>query len=307
VGAAARLAVVDILRRLCEADDPEKSFPAPLGFAERRLLEKEIFYQVIIDIGRLDVPDENDPHHDTAGVHPRMDGRNNNNLFPDTNPLIPVPLTVLLPGVSPSEPPVSHLSSFDHSSSQIFSPDESHMSPPASMPSPTMTGSTSDTMSEMSPPIFSSNATSSSPSSSPPMSIYPTQQSARDDYSNSPTDDHWVSRNSRPLNAVDAAVPSQPSLSSLPSPSEEYKSFPESSSTIDIVEEQTDALRLDTNGSASTFESTSMDIGASEDDGDAGEQAALGRLSSMSLMAAVSAGGKFFDPSGRSSFDPVHC
>jgi len=50
-----------------------------------------------------------------------------------------------------------------------------------------------------------------------------------------------------------------------------------------------------------------MDIGASEDDGDAGEQAALGRLSSMSLMAAVSAGGKFFDPSGRSSFDPVHC
>jgi serine/threonine-protein phosphatase 4 regulatory subunit 1 len=55
VGAATRVAVVDLLRRVRDAHD------ALLALHERELLEREIVEQIVVGIGRLDMPDDDDP------------------------------------------------------------------------------------------------------------------------------------------------------------------------------------------------------------------------------------------------------
>ncbi|KAI0065473.1 ARM repeat-containing protein, partial [Artomyces pyxidatus] len=140
VGAAARLAIVEILRRVRDADAQVANVDSGIeifGVHERRLLEQEILQQVVIGIGRLDIPDEGEDvpmDVDAQVISHELDGGSDHESHPASGhrprsppahlplPISP-PLLATIVDVSPDFTPPE------------LTPDAATLSPP-SPPSP---------------------------------------------------------------------------------------------------------------------------------------------------------------------------
>ncbi|TFK54986.1 hypothetical protein OE88DRAFT_1653583 [Heliocybe sulcata] len=283
VGTPARAAVVDILARLRSA--PDENHSGLFGETEKQLFEREMLYQVVIGMGRLDVDadrsrseDEDDDRPEVWWTAPSTPA--NPELFatstPNINPYFPA-----LPVVE-EEPSSSPPASLDVSplSSGTPTPLASAMPNPldkavaalsqANIPSPSSFSSESSESSlssqngtpDLSPASAIPTASPTSPLVSPPELISPIQRAAL----------------SNPLVREVAVVePSNPSsdrwASGIQAQDLSEMSYPEEQGKESFNEEEP-ATEL-----SSELEDTELD----------GEQAAVGKVSSMSLMAALSA------------------
>ena len=285
VGAAARFAVVDILRRAREAPEPGRQ--TLFGDAERRLLEQEILHQVVIGIGRLDILDEGEGDEPMADAEQSGGWVDEEQAFsmppaPDSSALIP-PLNLFSPPLPPPSDPLP-----------VFPPalDWSSSSGDAisSHPPPSIASTFSDTPPALSPP----DETSQSPSPPYPPSPVLSGDSRDREFSFFDAKSQDPPKDSVP----EGWQPASPHVMdvSLPLPTDSVEWAPAMLDSTESSLAGTGGLSSDSVGSG---DMTLMDV--DPDPGmdaeaivDASEQAAIGRLSSMSLMAAVSAGGTSF-------------
>ncbi|KAA1474907.1 ARM repeat-containing protein [Dentipellis sp. KUC8613] len=300
VGAAARSAVVDILRRVREAI-PLSPDPPLFGYDQRQLLEHEILQQVVIGIGRLDIPDEACDLVDRpdSPMLTELDEPADQDMSSPTRAPPPPPSTSASSSARASPPPDllppsrtdSHISSSSSSAPSSFtsslsstpdlaspdflSPDEPCMSPPTP-PSPIVTPL---------PPF---------PEAPAKPSEYPlTQEYAPSVVSNNMTmTDDWIPASPQPPHAI---LPEPESDDTCPPDASSVQASPpldlapsSSSMTVPSATVGDASPDVSVGGSSDTMP---MDFGHQSNDAeaDAGEQAALGRLSSMCLVAAVSA------------------
>ena len=285
VGAAARFAVVDILRRAREAPEPGRQ--TLFGDAERRLLEQEILHQVVIGIGRLDILDEGEGDEPMADAEQSGGWVDEEQAFsmppaPDSSALIP-PLNLFSPPLPPpSDPLPAFPPALDWSSS---SGDAISSHPP-----PSIASTFSDTPPALSPP----DETSQSPSPPYPPSPVLSGDSRDREFSFFDAKSQDPPKDSVP----EGWQPASPHVMdvSLPLPTDTVEWAPAMLDSTESSLAGTGGLSSDSVGSG---DMTLMDV--DPDPGmdaeaivDASEQAAIGRLSSMSLMAAVSAGGTSF-------------
>lgn len=245
VGAATRFAVIDILRQIREADaEPvfQSSHEVALGPDERQLLKQEILQQIVIGIGRLDLPEEGDVY-DESQYPSEDDPAAGQNAASTASPIG----VVSTPNVgSSADSPRLDETSFDRPSSPSLPELSRHDTPSSTDSVKTPEGDASSS------PVY--------------MDAYPriqvqTSDMALDDPSRIAGDASLSGRQ------VDS------SLSLEMKPSESQPSL--------VTAASEDSMGI-----------SSTDVGAAADDSD-GVEAALGRLSSMSLMAAVSAGGAY--------------
>lgn len=301
VGGSARGAVVELLRRIKLSDDKEDgvvrtlahdhasqscSFSTsddtwtrekgeeewPIGLfhkQQRKMLEDELFYQVVIGMGRLDMPEEEQYFDEglTPGVVEQH--RRKSPLLTPNRPQ-PVehgdsyfPKIVMGPAHRESPPPPSiKEAEADSSHSQpVPTSEETADSPHSEGSTPTLSPTGSDPS-----PLDKSSPDSSKESS--PVEIEMVVSHVRTD---EPDEDVW-----RTPNADDSLL--------LPSAAHH--------SDLKDEEERSEWVEYD---EGENFQGGGYDGGEALDqmvECDDSEQAAVGRLSSMSLMAAVAASGE---------------
>jgi serine/threonine-protein phosphatase 4 regulatory subunit 1 len=240
VGGAARFAVVDVLARIREADAREAGGFGYFGREERRLFEREVLYQVVIGMGRLDVSEgepenwEEEEGDEESESEMYEEGSEEEQRFPVLTS--PFQATAPIPFRTRSPTETGTLRRSPGSVSPISSTLASSSSPPRS------------------PHIHVPSIYSANPHTpSPPSQIQETE----------PLPPEMLPPAPRPRHATIASPIPQPAVHEPPPEAE--------GSGSEEVEEE-------------------------EEEVDAGEQAAVGRLSSMSLMAAVtaSANGELF-------------
>ncbi|THH22143.1 hypothetical protein EUX98_g8227, partial [Antrodiella citrinella] len=331
VGGPARYAVVELLRRVRKADDFEHhtstQLPAdpsvhPLedeedeeqyselglfGEEQRRLFEREMIHQVVIGMGRLDLPEEVADGEPTSGSglttaaatplagghsphHAHRSSPGNDSYFPTvapshneglhghrTSPAIvsPTASTTSLNIVVP--PPVTSFADFQ-ASGLLSPPLEINASPALS--SPFMNAAPSPFMSP-SPALSAVSSFSSTPSL---LSNYTTPSSP-----------------ATSVASTSSALPVPSSFHLAPVPPGDAQVYSHSGSPAAVttgtwvpprspgdlpVGEEEDRQRF---GSGLEANVTYVTNWVGEEDADLNEEAAVGRLSSMSLMAAVTA------------------
>ncbi|TFY57879.1 hypothetical protein EVG20_g8369, partial [Dentipellis fragilis] len=305
VGAAARSAVVDILRRVREAvpHSPESASEPPLfGYDQRQLLEHEILQQVVIGIGRLDIPDEACDLADRpdSPMLTEPDESADQDMSSPTRAPPPPPCTTASSSARPSPPP------------DLLPPSrtDSHISSSSSSAPSSFTSSLSSTPDLASPNFLSPDEPCMSPPTppSPIVSPLPPFPEAPENPSEYPLSQDVVpSVVSKNMTMTDDWIPASPQLSHpiLPEPESDDGCSPDvssvqaspplelasSSSSMIASSATSDTMSPDVSVGGSS-ETMSMDFGQGQigdAEADAGEQAVLGRLSSMCLMAAVSA------------------
>ncbi|KAI0082750.1 ARM repeat-containing protein [Panus rudis PR-1116 ss-1] len=323
-----------------QRDDPDGSDEeySPVGLfgeAERRMFEREMVHQVVIGMGRLDIPDDNMQAQDdssqsgsaagtpltgsTPGIptpHPR---------HPAETPYSSGPTDSYFPLVSPpSEPPsteavVGSDDTIQKPSPQIWSPTPSSpspgafvtarlSSPPLDLPS-TSPHSPSQTPSSISPTHSPFTTPSPAPSSSTP-----SLTSGSSSSSDAPSPYSFAAITPPPDELEPSPAPLSPTAPSVPLPQEIPQQLhapaaqgwvpPRSPGDLpplsDEERRQWEQHYAPTNfsyssGGASTWSTdTQSGEGGSQEDADLNEEAAeaaVGRFSSMSLMAAVTASG----------------
>lgn len=300
VGGSARGAVVELLRRIKLSDDREdgvvrtpmpenvgqtSSFSTsddtwtrekggeewPIGLFhqnERKLLENELFYQVVIGMGKLDISDEDLDDGLTPGVVEQHRRKS-----PLLTPNRPQPLehgdsyfpaSVVIPPHSDSPSPPDSIEAESSISQPTTIPEDIDDSPRSQGSTPTLSPTGSDPS-----PVDTSSPNSSKESS--PVSIEMIVSHVQSD---EPNEEAWRRTPDRNNNLL---LPSSAGQDS------------------DIKEE--DRGEWVEYGEGDNFQGGGYDGGEALDqpgDCDDSEQAAVGRLSSMSLMAAVAASGKSY-------------
>jgi serine/threonine-protein phosphatase 4 regulatory subunit 1 len=283
VGGAARYVVVNLLARMRKLNDRESGSPPPalasvsdpgsevdeaeedipiglFGWEERLMFEQELLQQVVIGMGRLDVDTEDDV--DLYGGHVRQEDSWNRHSGDSL-----VQVTGLDEEEAGGEPRVTSPTEPEKRNDEtrpagenvnpyfpVLPPYRPATSPGTTSPSSSNSSTPSTVTDSSSSSSPSSNASDTPPSAPPPKPI--------------------------PQPLGDVTPPPDANIS----PAQESPK-PQSPSTAQSP--------------TSMFHASSSDTGTDEhggtegtDDGE-GDQASVGRLSSMSLMAAVTANGKF--------------
>ncbi|KAF7363346.1 hypothetical protein MSAN_00990000 [Mycena sanguinolenta] len=299
VGGAARYVVVNILTRMRKLNDRESGHTPPasaspsseveespedipvglFGWEERLMFEQELLQQVVIGMGKLDVVDT----EDDVDLYARQDAAEGNWPRHSGGNIVQVTTLDEGPGgeprvTSPTDPekrdevqPASENVNPYFPVSPPYRPLSSPGSSNSSTPS-TVTDTSSSSSSSSSPALFSEKAESpsSNASDTPPSAprSKPDQQSFSDT--------------------------SLPQRSNVSSPQELPKT--ESSSPAQSPTGTRQASR------ASSDAGTDEHAGTEGTDEGEGDQASVGRLSSMSLMAAVTANGGCGDENTQHAF-----
>ncbi|KAI0934203.1 hypothetical protein AcV5_006128 [Taiwanofungus camphoratus] len=395
VGGPARYAVVELLRRVRRADKREEGAisgqsatspstsqttqepqtrrrgPSPeeeefvqvglLGHHERYLFEHEIVHQVVIGMGRLDMPDdssqgEGEPYPSpgsqsaaspggtstavptpTAGVQSAA-GQQTDSYFPMLTSPLNLPSSALDAGPLPAQlspAPASALATppaaaFAHAQSPqpspvllpslslLPSPGPSPafpLSPPSPLPQslsdPTSESSSSSSSSLGTPSLTSSTSSSTSTSSSPTPDLpafaieqldtsLPGRVDEVDVEMADEREEKWVPQSPRPAHALSQAASMAPSTgtgeaaSPVSAAIEQLMPVPAwlTSTQRDIDVNMRDATAPEEGVGEDHLD---VDEGERGAEGNLSEEAAVGRLSSMSLMAAVTASGSIGD------------
>lgn len=242
VGAATRFAVIDILRQIRDADaDPafDSSRETAFGYDERQLLKQEILQQIVIGIGRLDLPEEGEVYDDAG--YPSVDDQS---AASTASPPVSAPAAI---GGPSADSPRPDQTEFDRSSTPSLPELSRHDTPSSTESVKTPEGGSSSS------PIYVDD-------SHPRLQVQVSDM-ALDDPS---------------LISGNASLSGRQVESSISPENKSTESKPP----------------LVTAASDDSIGNSSTELGAADDSD--GVEAALGRLSSMSLMAAVSAGGAYF-------------
>ncbi|KDQ60720.1 hypothetical protein JAAARDRAFT_190873 [Jaapia argillacea MUCL 33604] len=294
IGGPARAAVVEMLVKMHKARGNDED-AGLFGKDEMLLFERELLYQVIIGMSRLDLDgedgfgeddgsDEDDGRPEVWWTAPSTPA--DPNLFPATpdvsfNPYFPaLPTVPEEPGQLTSSTPSPPITSTETPSQVRPSPSSALPKAPAPSPSSFSTSSSGQSSLEATPEL--SPATQTSPSSSTPR-LSPVSPPSPPEPLSPPFQPRLpdpIIRGRDPILDQEQPASGQPWHIENPVSRvvlEEYT--PELSRRTPEVE--TPPLHP-----TSVFESD-----PEEPEHDTGEQAALGRLSSMSLMAAVAASG----------------
>ncbi|KAJ7905384.1 armadillo-type protein [Mycena olivaceomarginata] len=291
VGGAARYVVVNLLARMrklndresgspgstplasapvSEADEAEEDIPVGLfGWEERLMFEQELLQQVVIGMGRLDVDTEDDV--DLYGGHVRQEDSWNRHSGDNL-----VQVTGLDEEEAGGEP-------------RVTSPTEPEK----------RDGETRPASENVNPyfPVLPPYRPATSPGTTSPGSSNSSTPSSVTDSSSSST----------PSSNASDTPPSAPRSKPLPRPSGDVTPPPDAN--ISPAQESPKPQSPSTAQSpTSMFHASSSDAGTDEhggtegtDDGE-GDQASVGRLSSMSLMAAVTANGGCTDENTQHAF-----
>ncbi|KAH9952153.1 ARM repeat-containing protein [Amylocystis lapponica] len=330
VGGPARYAVVELLRRMRRADDDADvaagtgvpRTPAPqcspsaqaeeratavpdvglLGRVERRLFEREIVHQVVIGMGRLDIT-----YDGLASYTHEQETYPEGGTSPGTETAVPTPMAGIqpqqdsyFPVLSSAFTPavemsvVSPLLESTTSLSPIFSPSPTvtpSSLPPQSTPelfSPSASGSSSSMLStpSLSTPSLVSSSSSSSEASltfdTPDMLVASTSSETEQCVPVSVDEDNMD---------VDVQTEWTPA-----SPTPVHAFAPTPSTVKDELETMAEEPEVPPDWQPISESGESAGNEYYEDDsGSLSEEAAMGRLSSMSLMAAVTASGSIQD------------
>ncbi|KAF7338382.1 hypothetical protein MVEN_02063900 [Mycena venus] len=290
VGGAARYVVVNILARMrklndqqsgnsvssppsvSDPDSEEEEAPAediPVGLfgrEERLMFEQELLQQVVIGMGRLDVDTEDDV--DLYGGPVRQDSGEGNWSRHSGDSIVQV---ATLDEEAGGEPRVTSPSE----------PEKRDDVPPASENVNPSNSSTPPTVTD------TSSSSSSSSTSSPSISLENTSglSSPASNASDTPPS---APRSQPPLGDVSPLL-QHPNISSAQGSPQAENPSPAQSPTAPRHRSSSDAGTDEHGGTEGT------------DDGE-GDQASVGRLSSMSLMAAVTANGGCFDENTQHAF-----
>jgi len=297
VGGAARYVVVNILARMRKLNDRESGDSAPspprlssdadseeeeetaedipvglFGREERLMFEQELLQQVVIGMGRLDVDTEDDV--DLYGGHVRQSAEDNWTRQSGDNIAQVATLYEEAGGeprvISPTDP---EKRDDIQPASENVNPYFPVLPPYRSLPSPGSSNSST-------PPTVTDTSSSSSSSSSPSISLENTSghSSPASNASDTPPFAPRSQVGQQPLGDV-----SPPVSFAQGSPNSENPSPAQSPTTS----------RFHASGASSDAGTDEQGGTDGTDDGE-GDQASVGRLSSMSLMAAVTANGRFF-------------
>lgn len=366
VGGPARYAVVELLRRVHRADQseevgaegsvatapPSSGTPATtatpeveedldvglLGWSERRLLEREIVYQVVIGMGRLDIVEVMEDQQPELSQHPgsrsgstatQRAEQERDSYFPImTAPYVSptadngmiVDSRESVPDVSAAAPTfpfsVTLPSSLAHNDPASTDSGSSLISPAPHSFTPSLVSSAS--ASSVSSSSASSLVTPQNSITPVPSDLCSSSQSHQDDsnsqstFSGQTQSDISLGDADVEMTPADERTPSHPRfapgvLTSLQSqPPVTFQ--PPSPGPAPQTQNQFEALPQSPSGQVPPLEISGQDWASAdggvgtEEDGermdveaeDLSEEAALGRLSSMSLMAAVTASGELF-------------
>ncbi|KAI0273673.1 armadillo-type protein [Gloeopeniophorella convolvens] len=272
VGAAARLAIVEILKRVRDAHTDHPGTQSPFGRHERRLFEQEILQQVVIGIGRLDVVDENNMQVDqeNASAEPPSQVYSFGN---DSTPTALLPSTPTNTTSQPASPP-ANFGSLSHASTSFT---------PNSVTHPTNDITHGITAEPASDPIIAKpDVARTHP---PQVDLTPSSPDMLATITEA--------QEYRPYTLPQAAnVPISPPVPSPVQTSPLLEPFEPSGLVGGDSAAETSGLNASlSSASLGAHISEGADVNEDEEPLDASEQAAMGRLSSMSLMAAVSASG----------------